>query len=815
MLRNYFKVITRSVYKNKLYAAINIIGLAFGFAAVILTGIYLHFELSFEKFYTNSDRIFRTTYSYDSGNGYDVHWARIPVNYINELPNEIPEIENLIRFQNSERKYIRVGENKFKPNHAYSTDNDIFNVFDLPVIAGDLSSALKEPNSVVISESIANTYFGKAEVLNESISVLGGWSSEEKQYTVTAVIRDLPSQTHLPIDMLLSFQNQEERTGWAYVYILLKEGAAIESVKSKMSQFIHKYADKSGADKIKFDFQPLKSIHLHSKLAREIVQNGDFAYIKIFIAVGVFILLVALVNYINLNSALILDRSKEIGLRKILGSANRQVITYLLTESIAYNLLSMILGILLAFAIFPYFSAITGISFILNPWILAAVLILLAFFCGLATGVFPLLSIPKNNPLDQLKSIKSISNGKAYAFKLKRILVMLQYAISILLIGSALIARDQFNFLNESNLGLAREQVLAIPGVPDGVKDDFSTFKDRLTNTPGILGVTGCMEVPSREIRDAGPVLVKGINTDTEKALTMDIQIVDFNYIDVLNIELLSGTNIPPSLSDYSLPEFTEDFTYQDYLINERRAYLINETAMKQMGWQSPEEALGQEVNWSNGAVELAFGPIVGIIKDYHQETLKNEIDPTIMVFEPIWLRTFLIKIDTEEVQETITNIKATWDNLFPKYPLEYHFLDDMYEELYKNDRVKLQLLYLLSGLAILISFIGLFGLIAFSLKTRIKEIAIRKVLGANTATLIHMITREYLVLLLIATILAVPVSYYIIDQWLQQFAYKINISNINYLWTILIIGLFIILTTGFQTIRTSFISPADTLRDE
>jgi len=249
--------------------------------------------------------------------------------------------------------------------------------------------------------------------------------------------------------------------------------------------------------------------------------------------------------------------------------------------------------------------------------------------------------------------------------------------------------------------------------------------------------------------------------------------------------------------------------------LNVRRAYLINETAMKKLGWQNPEVALGQQVNWSNGDIELGFGPIVGVVNDYHQETMKNKIDPTIMVFEPIWLRTFLVKINTENVQETINNIKNTWDDLFPQYPIEYHFLDDMYEELYKNDRVKLHLLYLLSGWTILISIIGLFGLIAFSMKSRIKEIAIRKVLGANTFTLINMITREYLILLILASILAVPVSYHFIDKWLQQFAYKVSISHINYFWTILMIALLTVVVSSVQTIRTSLINPVNTLRDE
>jgi putative ABC transport system permease protein len=243
--------------------------------------------------------------------------------------------------------------------------------------------------------------------------------------------------------------------------------------------------------------------------------------------------------------------------------------------------------------------------------------------------------------------------------------------------------------------------------------------------------------------------------------------------------------------------------------------YLINETAMKLLGWQSPEDALGQEISWSISNITLDFGPISGVVKDYHQETLKNTIDPTIMVYEPIWLRTFMIKLKTERIQETIAGIKGVWDELFPQYPMEYYFLDDLYEDLNKNERVKLELLYLLSGQAIIISFIGLFGLISFSLKTRIREIAIRKVLGADAGRLIKLIGQEYLLILVLASIVAVPLSYFFIDRWLQQFAYKADISFANYGITVILMGLLILFTVSFQTIKTSSINPADTLREE
>lgn len=816
MLRNYIKVISRNVYRNKLYATINILGLSLGFSAFILTTIYLQFETSFENFHTQSDRIFRPTYDYHSGTGYDVHWARVPLTYINEFPDEIPEIEHLIRLQNQEPKYIRIDENKFTPNHIYITDNEIFDVFNFEFISGNPKNALSEPNSIVITTSVAKQYFGNEDALNKDIFVLGAWNKKEVRHKVTGIIKDVPSNTHLPIKMLLSFQNEEERSGWAYIYILLRTGSDIDQVIAKMPDFIQKHADKESASKISFEFQPIKQIHLHSNLAREIVPNGNYTYIKIFAVTGIFILLVALVNYINLNGALIFGRSKEVGLRKVLGASSSQLTYYLLFESITYNLIAVIIAGGIAFISFPYFKVLTGVTFIGEPWILLIGMILLALFCGLFSGIFHSISISKNDPIQSIKQSHAlVSLKKNRSINLKRIMVTLQYGISILLIGSTFIARDQFKFLIEKNLGIEKEQVLAIPGVPDEVKDGFKTFKDRINNVAGVAGVTACMEVPSREIRDVGPVLIKGINTDPEKAPVMDIQLIDRDYIDLLGIELIAGKNIPKSLESENVPEFTEEYTFQDYLKEQRRAYIINETAMKDLGWNTPEEAIGQEISWSIGSYELDFGPIVGIVKDYHQETLKNTIDPTIMVYEPIWLRTFLIKVETNHIQETITSIKSSWDDWFPLYPLEYHFLDDMYETLYKSERVKLQLLYLLSGLAIVISFIGLFGLIAYSLKSRIKEIAIRKVLGANVVSLIKMISKEYLFILLIASVIAFPLSYYFIDQWLQQFAYKVDISIMNYSWSILLVGFLILLTISSQTIKTSLINPADTLRDE
>lgn len=816
MFKNYLTVIRRNFTRNTLYAAINTFGLALGYAAFILIAIFLHYETSFEYFHKKANRIYRPTYHYDSGNGFNAHWARIPVDYINELPNEIPEVEKLVRFQNQEQKYVRVGEDKFRPEHIYVADNEVFDVFNFSLISGNSQSALKEPHSIVISETLAKKYFGRVDVIDEDVFVLGDWSPKEARHKITGVMQDLPSNTHLPVEMLISFQNEEERKGWAYVYLLLREGTQIERVKAKMPEFIRKHRDENNKNEVKFDFQPLHDIHLHSDLAREIIPNGNVVYIKIFSAIGIFILLIAVINFINLNSAMFIGRYKEIGVRKILGAGKAQMSIYLIIESIAYNLFALMLGSLIAFLAFPYFSSLTEIALVSNLLLSAPALIILACLCGLMAGIYPVLSLHSINPINTLKNNNSFNfTKKGNRISLKRILVSMQFGISVLLIGSAFIAMDQFNFLNKKNLGIDREQILAIANVPDRIRDDFETFKDRLTGIPGVAGVAGCMEVPSREIRDAGPVLVKGVNDDPEKAPIMDIQIIDHNYIDLLGAKLIAGNNIPQSRTYEAIPEFTETYTFQEYLLSTRRAYLINETAMKQLGWQDPEEAIGQQISWSIGSFKLAYGPISGIVKDYHQESLKNTIDPTIFVFEPIWLRTFLIKIDTDHVQETIVGISSTWDELFPLFPIEYHFLDDMYDTLYKNDRVKLQLLYLLSGLAIIIACIGLFGLIAFSLKIRMREIAIRQVLGADLRALIRMISIEYLLLLVISALFAIPISYYFVEEWLQTFAYKVDISSLWYVTTFLIIGFLILSLISLQTLKASMTNPVNTIREQ
>ena len=802
----------RNFKKNWQYGSLNIIGLAIAFATIIVVATYWYQETTYESFHDKRDRIYRPTYHFNNQAGYEVQFARIPNNFINELPKDIPEIEKLIRFQNKEQKYIRVGEQRFKPKHAYSTDAAIFDVFTLPLLAGNATTALTNPNTVVLSETMAKKYFGTSDVIGKELMITGDYTVEEKTFSITGVMKDLPVNTHLPIDLLFSFDNQEARKGWAYIYVLLAEGTSIQKVASKMKEFVAKYeADPS---MLSFPFQALKDIHLQSNLAREIKPNGQLLYVKIFFWVGLFIWLIAVVNFANLSAALAMGRGKELGVRKVLGATSRNLVFFSFTESIIYSLAALVLGGLLAIFVFPSFSNLTGIQFLpsLSYFILA--LIGLSVITGIVAGILPALVATSSKMLSTKQgnnwSIKSRSNG----LSIKRGMIAIQFCATIILIGSALVAHQQFNYITNKNLGLQTEQILTISSVPGEVGKKYLPFKNRLKEIGGVQRVSACMQTPSSEIRDVGPVSIQGKTQTAEQLPMMDMQIVDPDFIEMMDIQLVAGDNFTTNEVLGKLPSYTDTYTPKEYLATTPRKYLINETAMKQLGWQEPIDAIGQQINWSIGNFKLAYGPITGVIKDYHQESLRNKIDPLILTVEPIWLSTILIKVETQHLEKTIAAIQNTWNDLFP-YALEYAFLDELFNQLYQQDKVQLQLLSILSLLAILISFMGLISLVAYALKTRAKELAIRRVIGATLTNLTMLIGREYLWILLMTTLIGIPVSYLGVSEWLQHFAYHIDISPLAYLALIVAIFALLIGTIYWQTFRATVENPIRALREE
>jgi len=817
MFQNYLRIASRAIKKQLAYTGFNILGLSVAFAACTLILIYLIHETSYEKFHTQSDRIFRITHHYQASSGFEVHWARVPVDFVNKLPAEIPEIKKLIRFQNHERKYVKIGSQKFRPKHVYATDADVFEVFDFPLLKGDAQSALANPYSVVITQDLAQKYFENTEsALGQKLIITSDYQAEEKIYTIRGVMKDVPPNTHLPIDMLISFTHLEERTGWAYVYTLLEKNTDIASLKPRLSEFVVRHQEAETQGKITFIPQALGDIHLHSDLAREILPNGSHLYVKILSFVGLFILLIALFNFINLNNALTTGRTKEVGMRSILGESRGQMILGGVSEAVAYSIVAYLVGLALAFFILPYLENILGIDIPVNYFKALGCMLAAALVSSILISIYPAFILPS---LPSLKLLKPTYSSKiAYSkspFRMKRIMIMLQFCISIILIASTLIARQQIRYIHDKQLGITKDQILALSSVPIQVRENFQKFSNQITSIPAVQQVAACMEVPSREIRDSGPVLIQGVNDDPHRAPMMDAQVISPEFIALMEIQLLAGENPFDRQAREADPVFTDNFTPTDYLITQERSYLINETAMKKLGWNSPEEAIGQRINWSIGEFELAFGPVAGVVKDFHQESLKHTIDPIVMFYEPIWLNTFLIKLHSAEISQTLSHIQQVWDNLFPSYPFEYEFLDELYDGLYKQERIQLQLLMAFSGLALMLAFMGLFALIAFSLKTRMKEIALRKILGANQRALIHLFSREYIALLVISGLIAVPISYIYIQKWLQIFAYQIEVRGVSYVLTLVLIAFLLLLIVTLQTLRHTRINPVEVLRED
>ncbi|MDX2247596.1 MAG: FtsX-like permease family protein [Bacteroidia bacterium] len=811
MLLNYLKVALRHAKRHQVYALLNLAGLVFAFAAFGLILIYRHYETGFEDFHSQASNIFRLSHREVLDNGNTVHWARTHANFVNELPRQVPEVKTLIRFQNQEQKYVRVGQEKFKPQHAYITDASVFEVFDFPFMAGDPQTALANPNSVVLTASLAKTWFGQEDVVGKTLSICGNFSPEETPHTITGVMYDLPPNTHLPVDMLISFRDSSERSWWAYVYILLSEGAKLKTVEEKTADFIKNNRPEGNQGQLFFDLQPIKDIHLHSDLAREIVPNGDARYVKIVSFAGIFILIIAIINYLNLSSALAISRSREMGMRRILGAGRGKLVAMGLTESVSYTFIATGLSLGLIRLIFPWFQSLTGAYFIGNPWVILSEMAAIALVCGLIAGIYPAYVLLNTGNTEMLRA-RLTRSGKD-AFALRRILVAVQFGLAILLSGSAMVAWAQFRYINEKNLGITRQQVLAIPGVPDKVTEAFPLFRDRVSRLPGVVNVAACMEVPSREIRDMGPIVVLGRNP--QEAPVSDVQVISPGFVETMGLEIIAGEDRSGSVPFGEPPQFTPKFPPEQYLSARPRTYMLNETAMRLLGWQNPDSALGQQINWSISNFQLATGPVTAIVKDYHQETLKNKIDPLVFLFEPIWLRTFLIKVETEDIQQTLSRVEEVWDEIYPSYPMDYHFLDELYEDLYKTERVQLRLLAAVSILAIFIAFMGLVSLLAWSLRTRMREIAIRRVMGARAADLVLLLGREYLVMLAAGAVLAIPLSYNRVSDWLTTFAYHTDISFAHYFWPVTITAALLGATVYFQTLKATKENPADTLRDE
>lgn len=797
MVKNYLKIALRNVKKYKVYSFINILGLAIGISCCLMILLFVQDELSYDRYHEKADRIYRLVDSLDVDNPKSRHYALSSAPFAPALKKEFPEVEDAVRLFSGRGRMVGYGEKKYYEYGLFFADPSLFKIFTFFLEKGDPNTALNAPQSLVISESTAHKYFGNEGAMNKTLMI------NDQDFLVTGVMKDMPKNSHFHADMFASMKTLEQIPGvqeryfqsWArhefYTYLLLKEGSSAEDLETKLPEFIERYAAVQVktilGSTLSSRLQPLKRIHLHSNLQHEISPTGDIKYVYVFSVVAAFILLIACVNFMNLATARSASRSKEVGMRKVVGASRSQLVKQFLGESLLFTLFAMLLALFVVKIALPFFNALTGkeigINYLNNSVFLGSILIIL-FFVGIVSGSYPSFFISRHQPSNVLKGSSKLASGRSL---LRKGLVILQFSISIILIIATAIVLDQLDFLRNRKLGFDKEHVVVVPIRTNTVRKNAEGIKADLKQNPNILNATISIGVPGGII--AGDA-IQLITEEGKKTITVKMIYTDHDYIKTMGMEIVKGR-------DFSI-EMSTDAT---------EAFIINEAAVRQFQLKNP---LGTQFEWDDKK-----GKVIGVVKDFQFQSLRDEITPTIIhIFTPSTI-VFAIRIRPDDIPNTLAFIENKWKQLDPAHPFTYTFMDDSFDRLYRSEEKLSQIFSVFSMLAIFIASLGLFGLALFMAEQRTKEIGIRKVLGASMARIFVLLSKEFAVLVLFANVIAWPVAYLFMQKWLQNFAYRVNIQPWIFLLSATIAFVIALLTIGSQALKVSMSDPVESLRYE
>jgi putative ABC transport system permease protein len=807
MFRNYLKIGWRNLLKNKGFSIINITGLATGLACFVLISLYVVDELSYDKYNEKADQIYRINADINFG-GNKLHLAVNSDPMGATLKRDYPQVEEFTRFYNSNgSKLIKKGNDYIEEQHVVHADSTLFNVFTLPAVAGDTKTALDEPNTVVITESTAKKYFGSVDAVGKTIE------ADKTPYKVTAVIKDIPHNSHFNFDFIFSMKNVTDYQWGNYLshnfqtYIVLKKGTDYKAFEKNFAQVIDKYIlpaakqfmqinsmeeFKKAGNKLEYSLMPLTDIHLKSDRFPELGVNGNMQYVYIFGAVAIFVLLIACVNFMNLSTARSASRAKEVGIRKVLGTERRSLISQFLTESTIMVVISLVLALLIAALVLPYFNNIAAKSLsiknLLDPRILVF-LVALPFAVGLLAGFYPAFFLSGFQPIKVLAGKGSSALKKNH---LRSTLVVFQFATSIILIIGTIVVYRQLNYIQTKNLGFNKDQVLVIgTGALDG---KVEAYKNE------ILGLAG---VKMASVSGFLPVENSGRNDNTfsseavmssENGVSMQRWAVDYNYINTLGMQIIKGRN------------FSKEFG------SDSSAVILNETAARLFGFNG--DPVGKKIyTFGDNNTPISYN-VVGIVKNFHFESLRQNIGPLgMMLGKSTWLTSF--KVDTKNIQGLVKQAEVKWKAMSPGMPFSYRFLDQDFDNMYRSEQRVGKIAITFAILAIVIACLGLFGLATYMAEQRTKEIGIRKVLGASVTTLAGMLSKDFLKLVIISFCIAVPLSWWAMYKWLQDFAYRVNISWWIFLLAGVVAVLIALVTVSFQAVKAALANPVKSLRTE
>ena len=793
MISNYLKIVIRNFRRHKIYSFINIAGLAIGMACCILVFWHVHQELSYDSYHQDTDRIFRIAQKIRK-EAAELDIARVATPLIPAVRESFPEVESAVRFQLATwDSLVERGETKYYEKWVMIAENDLFDVFSIPFLRGNPKKALDRPRTIVITESVAERYFGHENPIGQTLLLWGN------QVEITGVVADYPKNTHLRYNIIISLKGFErtwnlDNWGWTgfYAYVKLRPGADKRNFEEKVRHIADVYEKEKleeWGESFTFYLQPVGSIHLHSNLVSEIDAPGNPRDIYIFSAIGILILLISCINFSNLATARSASRAKEVGVRKVVGAHRSQLTRQYLWESMLASIVSLLVAVFIVILTLPYFNLLTGQSFekkdLFNPMVL---LILLGFsvFVGFLAGSYPAFLLSRYMAVKVLKSSKGRdSEGNL----LRKVLVVAQFSITILLAIGTLSVYRQISFMKNQHLGFDKHQKLIIPAE---MGERYESVKNEFLSNPAITGATACWNVPGHLTNLIEARLVGELQ---EKAQSMNFYYVDSDFIPQYKIEMIAGRPFR-----------------KDIQTDVENTFILNETSSKAFGFSTPDEAIGKKM-YEGGSG--GFGIIIGVTQDFHYKGLQTKVEPLVLQWRPSYFSYLSLTVETENLSGTLSFVRKKWNELQLGGLFTYFFLDEDFNRHYRSEENLGRLYAVLTLIAICLSCMGLAGLSSYTAEQRTKEIGIRKILGASVPNIFGLLVGEFTKWVLVASIIAWPVAYLVIHTWLKAFAYRTTLS----VW---VFGLsaaaalwIAVLTVGFQSLKAAVANPVDSLRYE
>ena len=803
MLKNYFKVTYRNTTRQKVYSVINISGLAIGLACFILTFLYIQDELSYDHFHSKSDRTYRVLERFES-EGVGEHSASQPFptgpTLQHEFPDQIEQVVRLFNFQSPTLALANEAADKaFNESSIFFADSSFLDVFDGRLLAGNRESALDQPDAILITASMAKKYFGDEDPIGKLLKFQG-----EQNLQVTGVLEDAPPNMHFHYDFIVSFSSL---THWyhgtypdswywnpCWTYIVLKENTSQAQFERQLPGFVQKYFPDFISSDVEMELQPLTDIHLYSKLDYEIEANSDIKSIYIFGAIALFVLLIATINFVNLSTARATKRAKEVGVRKSLGSKKSQLVAQFVVESTLLTLLAISIALVLVLLILPAFNTLVEKEFapmhLLQPDYLLGYW-LLGLGVGFLSGFYPAFVLSSFRPVSVLKQAPTKVGGLNF----RKVLVTTQFAISIFLIAGTIVAIEQFQLLQDQDVGFDQEHVVMVPVIRSPMGQHYERFRNQALQSTYITAITGVEEIVGAK-HQVQNYRFEGM----ERSKPFPRFNVLHDFTKTMNVELVAGR-------DYS----------RKYRTDDSLAYVVNESMVQAMGWGSPEEAIGKQFY----VRDVLKGQVVGVVRDYNFVSKHHPIGPLVLDLNTnpnafnLFIKYLAIKVDNSNLHQAIADMEKAWTATLPNRPFDFFFLEDRLNQSYRAEQKLSKITIIFSVLAIGVACLGLFGLATFNIERRTKEIGLRKVLGIKTSQILILLSKEFISLILIAVAVSIPTAYLLLDQWLNAFAFRIDLVAWPFVSAGVITFIISMLTVLYHALKASWINPVAALRYE